>query len=48
MSQSAAQMICSPQVHDYQGASLFRMDANVKAASRQIIRLFQVRCARMN
>ncbi|KAG2436470.1 hypothetical protein HXX76_006772 [Chlamydomonas incerta] len=29
------------QVHDYGGASLFRMDAGVKAASREIIRLFQ-------
>ncbi|KAG2454658.1 hypothetical protein HYH02_000498 [Chlamydomonas schloesseri] len=29
------------QVHDYAGASMFRMDAGVKAASREIIRLFQ-------
>ncbi|EFJ48320.1 hypothetical protein VOLCADRAFT_60677 [Volvox carteri f. nagariensis] len=29
------------QVHDYSGASMFRMDSHTKAASRQIIKLFQ-------
>lgn len=31
-----------PQVHDYAGASMMRMDANVKQASKRIIQLFQV------
>ncbi|GFR50148.1 hypothetical protein Agub_g12310 [Astrephomene gubernaculifera] len=29
------------QVHDYSGASMFRMDAQMKTASREIIKLFQ-------
>lgn len=31
------------QVHDYSGANMFKMNAGVKEASKQIIKLFQVR-----
>lgn len=36
------------QVHDYEGGSLFKMDANVKQALRQIIKLFQASQTALN